>query len=691
VFCCICSPYNKPCIIIPLTSPLTPLYTSTNFTQMDCVTRFALSLGLPSSLALQWRSQFLSFGAFCEFLSFQWKKSFRLVFDRNISMCFGLGPFEVSGYIYMDLVHGCYHIDPVPNLELISHPGTFALLPFTQSSLLFSTMNVYSNPRPTNLLPTPSGRSSGRPIGLRNTGNRGRGRGRGNRPPTRPVGGQINVPPQSAFVAPAFPSSSVPPSVTVPPVLGGAVAASVVSTIVAPSGPPALPINPNAPVAPPMPLVGNTLIPGVQMPDLVWWKTALRSMPTAPGSEAAEEFYREHSMNADKVSSHGHPLSRAQRTLRVLDLMALWYSSNFTDGVPMRWVNPSSNVRGLFMKFERVRSKSLARLVSKTGSPWNVSRAFNTLNPTLTTNLVIVVDTCEFSGPLNSWSHYAPGSAVCVRSFTGGDFASFNDGEISIEPTLLPVDVHTHGFTSLDLTVETVKITVSGGSGVYYEPANLIYLISVELALAANRLYPTSPPESYGDYGIYRIVPRTPSIVRPRWLRVGVPFPLPATYVPQIYHPAPLFAGIYNLPTQTKVVDLIDVDPWWWWLFGERLYDWFPTLITTTPTRVLNFPADPINFSSTAIGSSFTSAALHRVMDTHPVMKSHPNRIAAKELLTNSIVYYASELAQQQRTISRLASCSGSSFGTMDENRNVFSLGGWFSCCGIRNSHNPVL
>jgi hypothetical protein len=451
--------------------------------------------------------------------------------------------------------------------------------------------------------------------------------------------------------------------------------------------------------------------------QLETWVGLIRSVAYPAGSEDAKKLMEQAGFKVSGIIETHHPLSRAQRFLMWAKIAPFWYWHAY-NGRPMRWVAPSNGIKALFAHFEKCVDRApipMLSLIMLNGSraglgcsdpnlrrsAWNI-RFDKSLKHKWwkESNLIAAIDRLGLQ-EVDSW---ADGSMLAFRNFFY-EPSCLNNGEIEITPVSGRPDVVNVGlphhspsvisqvFRS-NLSDEVVRVRVKGQS-VFHDWAHLASHVTDLLALRDKTLDVRYPAKDYGDYSFYEVtsgvklahslsLPPPP----PPWTRSGGPFTPFQQYLSDFCQSHVSCIRQEFLEGQVVEREVVDLDPWLWWLFGENAPFYFPRCVKRMTIPVFNVP-DPSLVAGQG-GSSFLSTAILETIQSSPIVKFHSDKPLVDRLSVNTVRYLSWKNTCRQREIVEGSRRSGVAFGSYDENRNFFNFGFAWRCCGVRKSNNIV-
>lgn len=352
--------------------------------------------------------------------------------------------------------------------------------------------------------------------------------------------------------------------------------------------------------------------------------------------------------------------------------MVEWYRG-WWEGDPFRWIAPSDSVKGWFESFESLNQNRLSlgiwdRHDRRIEFFPSFSEAFDV------GNRVIILDNPSLYSRCYA---FPPGSIMVLRNwqFQPELYPLSADPEVVVVP-LNNVDrkytVDGRHYCMLfdgEESDELVQINVEG-QGCFLDYANVIEKVSRFLQQSIDfGLHCKEFPKANGDYGWYVVVDL---LNRNNSLN-----PVAVDGVERLYR------SIKKVKTSLVRRDIIDSDPFWWWLWGEYYYETVSSL-SKRSAWVLDLD---IRYYNLAIGSSFSSGELIKAVSDHVFIRKYPYLEFQRELLRDSVVYYSQVLVNSQREIRKAAQAAGVPFGNVDDNRNLFVPGTSFLCCGNRKDN----
>lgn len=584
----------------------------------DCVFAMAVMAGVPVNRLFNFRSDFPNIGEFLIWISKNYKNLI-LVF-QDIRIVMNGGQSHIGGLFDLTPLQVYVMWDNVKQcFHLDDMSGVGRLLWYHSSRFSMASSVLFpSFLQSWNVYSTPPRNQGNRNYGPRNpTGNRGPlGRGRGN---------------------------------PVPPVV------PVVS---------AAPVVPAVPIVPPVP----------QPWDRAELVARLNGFMQPMGSKGAAEYLeKEAGLKNVRINSHSHPMSRAERFLLVKKLLVDWYWENAFQAVghvveAVHWVAPSSSVKVWARNFEEANKAALTAgfiIRSPNGNTTAPFLSF-TANDNIVSNKRIVVD--NFGG-LNVQT-FSPGSKLVFRSFLSACLPEVvhptrvvNSGggetwecEISAkleEDPNVQVDVRNGlgGFDGPRVRIDVV------GQGAFVDYANLVAVVSEKISEVDRVLVFDEPMGYNGGYGRYTIVARDDFSREQQRISMGA-----------------------RVKSSLVMKEMWRADPFWWFLFGEYLYD-YPWFGRNVQVQVVDIP---FSWTEIGVGSQYLTAAISKRVDASPFICSYPDKEFARKVSCDSAAYYSQVSVIAQRHTRRVMREAGVPFSNMDENRNWFSLGSMVMCCSMR-------
>lgn len=712
---------------------------------MDCVQNLAIYCGVEERIVLNIRNIFDCFGSFLTYLSAT-KRSILLVFSNGSLLFHGTGiPLSVA--VEWDSVLSCFHVAPF-EAQRSAHLANLCEIGAVLSAWnVFSGRGVQfrraqrarsgrgvargdafhhanavhagpngnigraqrggANPRGNNqrpgLLPVPPQNWQPRP---QHTSGQAAGRGRaapvGNPKPAakqapKPAPKQVAQMPVQA-PQPAPPPAGPPnpnlgnqgPPVPPPPGPGPVVAGPGLP-LPAPAPPPIPvprmpapppgnlrgPLPPPRPRPPPIPPPLPSPFPApapIKVPAALMWRDLeglILGFKFVAASDEAAKYLEQKGVPVSKVVLHSHPMLRAQRIVLFRKLMVEWYRGWF-EGNPFRWIAPSDSAIGWFESFESLNQNRLSLGVwSLDGSrlmfppSFSVSHDFG--------NRVIILDNPSlFTRP---YAH-PPGSIYVLRNWRfQPEVYPPSNPELSVVPIdnsdfSKVVDARHHCllFDNREESKQLVQITVEG-QGVFVDYSNVVekvnrFLGTINFGLTCKEL-----PRFNGDYGWYVVA----DSLKPNG----------SIAVDVLDAVSRVTTSLKEVKTSLVKRDIIESDPFFWWFWGEYHYE---TLSAASKRSAWVLDLD-VRYYSLSIGSSFSSGELMKAVSDHAFIRKYPSAPICNAILRDSIVYWSQYLVNAQRAIRKAAQSAGIPFGNVDENRNVFTPGTSFLCCGNRKNN----